>query len=135
MKTSISTCNPVSSWQVAVLYLVLIACDTFSQILFKSASVDVGQASLESWSSFLGFVVALLHQPALAAGLVLLLMAFCCWMLLISRTDLSKAHLISCIAYATVPLCSVYVFSDHISTQQLLGIALITAGAGISSMD
>lgn len=118
-----------------MLYLVLIACDTFSQILFKSASVEVGQASLESWSSLLGFVVALLHQPALAGGLVLLLMAFCCWMLLISRTDLSKAHLISCIAYATVPLCSVYVFSDHISTQQLLGIALITAGAGISSMD
>lgn len=135
MKTSISTCNPVHAWQVAALYLLLIACDTFSQILFKSASVGVGQASLNSWSSFLNFVGALLHQPALAAGLLLLLVAFCCWMLLISRTDLSKAHLISCIAYATVPLCSVYVFSEHISTQQVLGIALITLGAGISSMN
>lgn len=127
--------RPALPWQVVGLYLLLIACDTFSQILFKSASVDVGQASLESWSSFLDFVVALLHQPALAVGLLLLLMAFCCWMLLISRTDLSKAHLISCIAYATVPLCSVYIFADHISTQQMLGITLITVGAGISSMD
>jgi drug/metabolite transporter (DMT)-like permease len=122
-------------WQVAGWYLLLIACDTFSQVLFKSASVDVGPASLENWASFTRFVVALLHQPALGLGLLLLLMAFCSWMLLIARTDLSKAHLISCIAYATVPLCSVYLFSEHISSQQMLGIALITVGAAISSID
>lgn len=127
--------RPNLPWQLAGLYLLLIVCDTLSQILFKSASVGVGQASLENWASFMGFVVALLQQPALGIGLLLLLMAFCCWMLLISRTDLSKAHLISCIAYATVPLCSVYVFSEHISTQQMLGITLITVGAGISSID
>lgn len=135
MKISTSTCRPVSPWQMAGVYLLLIACDTFSQILFKSASVDVGQASLDSWESFLSFVAALLHQPALGGGLLLLLLAFCCWMLLISRTDLSKAHLISCIAYATVPLASVYIFSDHISPQQMMGIALITVGAGVSSID
>lgn len=127
--------RPNLPWQLASLYLLLIVCDTLSQILFKSASVGVGQASLENWASFMEFVVALLQQPALGIGLLLLLMAFCCWMLLISRTDLSKAHLISCIAYATVPLCSVYVFSEHISTQQMLGITLITVGAGISSID
>jgi len=127
--------KPVSSLQLGGCYLLLIICDTFSQILFKSASVDVGQASLESWASFGSFVAALLHQPALGVGLLLLLLAFACWMQLISRTDLSKAHLISCIAYATVPVCSVFIFSDHISPQQMLGISLITVGAGVSALD
>jgi drug/metabolite transporter (DMT)-like permease len=129
------TFNFIKSWQVACLYLVLIACDTFSQILFKAASIDIGPASLSSWASFFGFVEALLFQPTLAAGLLLLLIAFCCWMLLISHADLSKAHLISCTAYATVPLCSVFIFSDYLSNNQLLGILLITLGAAISSIE
>lgn len=130
MKTLTRTSNASVVW----LFSLLIFCDTFSQVLFKMASLEVGAASLESWQSFLAFAGSLLLQPALVGGVMLLLVAFCCWMLLMSRTDLSKAHLISGIAYATVPLVSVYLFAEHLSPSQIMGIGLITLGATISSL-
>lgn len=130
MKILINTFNS----RIAGLYLLLITCDTFSQVLFKAASVDAGTASLESWRGFLDFVLAVLLQPALGAALLLLLIAFGCWMLLIAHTELSKAHLISCIAYATVPVCSVFFFGDQLHTREMIGISLITIGAAISSL-
>lgn len=133
MKTLTSTYNTTASWQWLLVYSVLIVCDTASQCLFKAAALHTGPASLDHWPAFVDFILTMLQQPALLAGVLSLLLAFGCWMWLMARAELSRAHLISCLVYASVPLCSVLLFAESISDTQLLGIALITAGAALSA--
>lgn len=134
MTTWMPPINPTSTRALGLCYGLLIACDTSSQLLFKTAAGHVGAASMQSWPAFLDFIVQLLQQPALLAGGLSLLLAFACWMWLMARAELSQAHLISCLVYATVPLCSVWLFAETVSRQQVLGIALITTGAALSAL-
>ena len=124
--------KPAFAWAIPLLFVLLIACDTFSQVLFKYASLDIGEASLDSWPHFMAFVHGMLRQPAMSLGLLLLLGAFVCWMLLIARIELSRAHLMSCVVYATVPAVSALVFGDVITASQCAGILLISVGAWVA---
>lgn len=121
------------SWDIPAIFLLLLCCDTLSQILFKYASVDIGPAPLSNLGQYFKFVLTLSKQPSIVWGVLLLLVSFLCWMALISRVDLSKAHLVSCIAYATVPGISILFLKESVNHIQILGIALIVAGALIAS--
>jgi multidrug transporter EmrE-like cation transporter len=121
------------SWDILVIFLLLLCSDTLSQVLFKYASVDLGPAPLSDLSQYLRFVFILSRRPSIVFGVLLLLVSFFCWMALISRIDLSKAHLVSCIAYATVPAISILLFKESVNHIQMVGIVSIVAGALIAS--
>lgn len=121
------------SWDIPILFLLLLGCDSFSQVLFKYASVDLGPVSLVSINQYLQFIFNLIRQPQLLFGLLLLVVAFICWMALITKIELSKAHLISCICYGIVPILSVVIFKEKINLSQLIGILVIVIGAIIAS--
>ena len=66
-------------------------------------------------------------------GIIAIVIAFFTWLAVIAKIDLSKAHLITCLAYGTVPLSSMWLLHETVSAKQLIGICLIIAGAFIAS--
>lgn len=123
----------VIHWDIVRLFAVLLCCDTTSQISFKFAADHLGEIPIEDPYALLQYLFHLLHSPWLLLGIVAIVIAFFTWLAVISKVDLSKAHLVSCLAYVTVPLASIFLLKEHVTITQMAGVLLIIAGAYIAS--
>jgi drug/metabolite transporter (DMT)-like permease len=56
-----------------------------------------------------------------------------CWMLAISRLELSHAYPFVSLSFVLVLLLSALFFGESVSTEKLLGVTLIIAGVAVSS--
>jgi len=107
-----------------VLGLALaILLDTAAQLLWKS-----GISALPDSSDLLVLIQAALAHPILLAVLALMLVQFANWMIVLNHADLSFAHAVTSLSYATVALASAFWLEEHIGLLQGLGISLIVAG-------
>ena len=119
-------------WDIVALFAVLLCCDTLSQIFFKIGATSTGEIPLNNFSETLDYVVQLSHNIYVLFGIVSILLAFFTWLAIIAKIDLSKAHLITCLAYGTVPLSSMWLLNETVNTTQLLGICLIIMGTFVA---
>jgi drug/metabolite transporter (DMT)-like permease len=53
---------------------------------------------------------------------------FVCWILLLSRADLSYAQPITALSFVSVAVCSVVFFGEKVGVMRLAGIAMILVG-------
>ncbi len=120
-------------WDIIAMFGVLLCCDTLAQIFFKIGANSNGEIPLNSPQVLFTYVVNLSHNIYVLLGVISIAIAFFTWLAVIAKIDLSKAHLITCLAYGTVPLSSMWLLNEAISTKQLLGICLIILGAFIAS--
>ncbi|BCM26134.1 EamA family transporter [Methyloradius palustris] len=120
-------------WDILALFFILLACDTAAQLFFKLGASHTGEFPIDSLSNILAYIQALGTSPMILAGIVTLAIAFFCWLAIIAKIDLSKAHTITSIAFGTVPLCSVWLLGEHFTALQSLGVILIMLGAYIAS--
>lgn len=119
--------------ELILLFAILLLCDTAAQLLFKRGVTDLGEIPLDTINHLQAYLWNLASNGYVWLGVVSIVTAFFCWLAVISKVDLSKAHLITCSAYATVPVGSVLMLNETISFKQVLGVALICIGAYISS--
>ena len=120
-------------WDIIFMFGVLLCCDTLAQIFFKRAANEVGEIPLSSVQVLLSYLVNLSHSYYVLLGIVSIIIAFLTWLAVIAKIDLSKAHLITCLAYGTVPLSSIWLLNETISIKQFIGICLIISGAFIAT--
>ena len=121
-------------WDIIAMFVVLLCCDTAAQLLFKKATLSVGEIPLDSIKHLIAYLIQLSQNIDIWLGVVAIAIAFFSWLAVISKIDLSKAHLITCLAYGTVPLCSFWLLNELISLKQLTGIIMIAIGAYVASM-
>lgn len=107
---------------------VAIALDTATQLLWKSAVIDLADAPT-LWQ----MAAAAFHQPLFLVVVVMMLGQFLNWMLVLEQSDLSFAHAITALSYVTVAVASVLWLGERVDTVQGLGIALILAGVWLVS--
>jgi len=107
---------------------IAIALDTVTQLLWKVAVIDLGDAT-----SLWQMAMAVLRQPLFLLVLMLMLGQFLNWMLVLKHSDLSFAHAVTALSYATVAVASVVWLGEHVDILQALGIALILAGVWLVS--
>ena len=116
------------------MFVVLLCCDTAAQLFFKKATLNTGEIPLDSFKHLMGYLVQLIQNVDIWLGVVAFAIAFFSWLAVISKIDLSKAHLITCLAYGTVPICSFWLLNELISGMQLTGIIMIVVGAYVASV-
>ena len=110
-------------------YLVLAGITVFSTAgdsLLARGMKDLGNASLHNLPALL---LAILN-PWVAAGILLLLAFFSCYMAALSWADLTYVLPATSLGYVLVALIAHFTFHEEISPTRWLGIALIAAGVG-----
>jgi drug/metabolite transporter (DMT)-like permease len=110
-------------------YLVLAGITVFSTAgdsLLARGMKDLGSLSLQN---FTGLLLAVLN-PWVAAGILLLLAFFSCYMSALSWADLTYVLPATSLAYVLVALVGHFRLHEEISPTRWLGIALIAAGVG-----
>jgi drug/metabolite transporter (DMT)-like permease len=113
----------------AALLSVLLMAGT--QLLFKQAiRLRKGKSS----SSRMAGVLALLLHPLVLLGIASNLLSAGCWLVAMSRLDLSFLFPLLSLNYLLVPLGAAVCFNERISKRRKLGIALVCVGVVVSSL-
>lgn len=123
------------SVQVIVLIVLLLIFDTFAQLAFKIAVTQLGEFPTQNIGVIWHYCLQLATNLYVVCGVLALIFALFSWLTLISKVDLSFAHPMTSLAYATIPLAGTFFLHEPLHWPQTLGIALIVAGVIVISDD
>ena len=102
-----------------------------TQLLFKQAvRARKADSSAPAWRRILG---VLLH-PLVLLGLATNVIGALCWLLALSRLDLSFLFPLLSLNYLLVPLGAAFFFGERISARRGWGIALVCVGVLVSTL-
>ena len=121
--------------QVFVLIALLLLFDTFSQLAFKIAVTQLGEFPTQNISVIWHYCLQLAMNLYVIGGVLALILALFTWLTLISKVDLSFAHPMTSLAYATIPLAGTFFLHESLHWPQMVGIALIVIGVIVISDD
>jgi drug/metabolite transporter (DMT)-like permease len=114
----------------ALLILALIILVTATQLAFKAGSEDVGAGDFD-----LTWLQSSLAQPSVWLAIGLYLLTFAVWLLILQRTDLSRAFPLTSLTYVSVPLLAWLIFGETVSLSRAAGIAMIVAGVALLGLE
>lgn len=80
------------------------------------------------------YVFALLTSPWVISGLMAAFLASVCWMLALTKLDLSRAYPFTALSFILILLSSALLFNDAITPGKLIGTALIIGGVCVIAM-
>lgn len=123
------------SIQVIVLILSLLIFDTFAQLAFKIAVTQLGEFPTQGVSVIWHYCLRLATNLHVIGGVLGLILALFTWLTLIAKVDLSFAHPMTSLVYATIPLAGTFFLNEPLRWHQMLGIALIVVGVMVISDD
>lgn len=107
-----------------------IALTVYAQILVKWRALD--HAPPTSGQKF-EYLRAMYTDPWVLSAFGSALAASVLWSLAIERMPLTLAYPFMALTFALVPLVSVMLFRENLSTIQILGISMIIVGVGLSA--
>lgn len=110
---------------------VSIGLVALTQLLFKQAIRTRRAAPDAGW--FMRIVGLLLH-PWVLLGICSNMLGALCWLIALSRHDLSFLFPLLSLNYLLVPLGAALCFKETVSPRRKLGIALVCLGVLISSL-
>jgi len=113
-------------WWGNLYLLVSVLCAVSSQIMIKSL-LDEVQAVAEGWQA----LQAMLSDGRLfraAAASALLVAGFVCWILCLTKLDLSYAYPIACSSVLIVAFFSAFSLGEAVTPRVWLGTVLILLG-------
>jgi drug/metabolite transporter (DMT)-like permease len=125
-----NTDGATSRLSTRLLWAVFIALSTGTQLAFKWAGNQLAGVEL-GWR----WAAAALTTPAVglaAAGYIAL---FVLWLLILQRTDLTKAFALTGLIYITVPFFGWLLFAEQFGPERIIGIACIIAGVVLMGSD
>jgi multidrug transporter EmrE-like cation transporter len=79
------------------------------------------------------FLGRLLVNPWIVSALAAALLAAMTWMAAMTRLDLSHAYPFLSAVFVVVPLLSVVLFNEPVTTAKIVGLTLVVAGIAIGS--
>lgn len=119
--------HAVARWRGLVplfaAWAVLLVIETLGQVSLKTAGMQVGVFELDRTS-----ILAAVSTPWLWVGLACYLGQFVVWMTILEKSALSVAFSTSAIVFVAIMIASKVVFGDPMSSEKILGSAIIVAG-------
>jgi drug/metabolite transporter (DMT)-like permease len=113
-----------------LLWSVLLACDTGSQLFFK-----LGADGLADLPMGAEWAVRAVTSPWVLAAVGCYLGAFLSWLLILRQSDLSRAFPLSAVAYVTVLLASAVFLGERVDLTRWVGGAVIMLGVMVLGGD
>lgn len=118
---------------MSYLYLALtVVLTVYGQLVIKWQVLAAG-AFPEAPGEKMLFLARLLVNPWIVSALAAALAAALTWMAAMTKLDLSHAYPFQSVVFVLVPLASVLLFHEPLTTPKLIGMALIIAGIVIGS--
>jgi drug/metabolite transporter (DMT)-like permease len=119
--------NRISS---VVLWTLFIVLSTATQLAFKWAGLalhglDFGQLWFDTAA----------RTPAVGLAVAGYIVLFVIWMLILQRTDLTKAFALTGLIYVTVPAFGWLLFDEQLSIERMAGIVCIIGGVILMGRD
>lgn len=111
-----------------VLAGIVIVLMALGQLMFKRVGSDLGAVTGLSDGSLRNSTVLVF-----VAALVLYFGATILWILVLRDLPLSKAYPVMALTYLLVPLGSRFYLGEPLSSDQLLGLALIVGGVALAA--
>ncbi len=118
----------MSYFYVAMTILLTV----YGQIALKWQVGEAGAVPAD-WPGKMRFLGTLLAQPMVLSAFAAAFAAALCWMLAISKLELSHAYPFVSLSFVLVLLLSVQFFGEPLSWAKVLGVALIVAGVAVGS--
>ena len=116
------------AWSMVAATILL---TTYGQLVIK------WQASLNlppyAFAEKMPQVVSLLLRPWVLSALFAAFAASVCWMMAVSRLELSRAYPFMAMNFLLVSLLAVPMFGENLSFNKILGLGLIVAGLIVGS--
>jgi drug/metabolite transporter (DMT)-like permease len=111
---------------VYVLFILLLAIDTFNQVAFKMAGERTAPVTFDA--DWLGRI---LNEPWIGAILAGYLAAFLIYMTLLRDVQIGPAFAASHLELVTVMIVSVMFFGERFTVLQIVGCAAILGGVAL----
>jgi drug/metabolite transporter (DMT)-like permease len=121
------------SWQVVFLIALLLILDTFAQLAFKIAVTKLGEFPTHNLNEIFQYLLKLASNWYVIGGVLALIFALFTWLILIKKVDLSFAHPMTSLVYATIPLSATLWLNEPFHWLQAIGILLIVIGVIVIS--
>jgi len=125
-----TTFLPKSDWKSIMNFLCILATVLFTvygQLVVKWQVAQAGTYPLAT-SERLIFLLKLLLNPWIMSGVAAAFLALLCWMIAMTRFDLSYAYPFMSLAFVFVLILSAIFFHETVTTAKISGILLIIAG-------
>jgi multidrug transporter EmrE-like cation transporter len=106
--------------------------NAIAQLALKAATQRLGVLTPEP-GALLDLGMRIMAQPAVWAGLLCYALSVLCWIVALSRTDVSVAYPFLSIGYVIAALAAWQLFGEVLSTQRVAAIALICTGVVLLS--
>ncbi|HIG43364.1 MAG TPA: hypothetical protein EYQ14_22915 [Gammaproteobacteria bacterium] len=124
----------MSTLQAHMLALATPIFAAISQILMKWQT-SLTKDQLEELDSKLLFLAHFLLRPWVVAAFFFTFLGGITWILAISKLELSQAYPYVAITFIVVPAAGLFIFGETMSTQKLLGSAVVVVGIGLVMVD
>jgi multidrug transporter EmrE-like cation transporter len=115
-----------------IFVLLTVVLTVYGQIVIKWQVLAAGSLPAAAGDRAT-FVAKLLINPWVMSGLGAALVASACWMLAMTKLPLSHAYPFMSLSFVLVLLLSFGIFSEPLTWQKILGVALIVAGVVLGS--
>lgn len=99
----------------------------YGQLVIKWQVLAAGPLPDATGDKFL-FLARLLMNPWIVSALAAALAAAMAWMAAMTRLDLSHAYPFLSTVFVLVPLLSVVLFNEPVTSPKVIGLALVVAG-------
>ena len=110
--------------------LCTVLLTAYGQLVIKWQVLAAG-AFPETPAEQMWFLGRLLINPWIVSALAAALLAAVFWMAVLTKLDLSHAYPFLSTIFVLVPLASIMLFSEPVTTFKIVGMALIVAGVAI----
>lgn len=109
-----------------------IALTVYGQLVLKWRVSGAGDLPV-AFSGKLAYLFRLLFDPFVMSTIISVFLASLCWMMALSKFELSHAYPFMSAAFVMVIFLSALFFNESISWQKLIGLLLIVAGIVVTS--
>jgi len=119
------------------ILLLLIASDileTAVHFFFKKSTFGSSQGQVTDLASMSDFLRVTFSSPFLWAGLLTVAAVFIIWSMILSKIDLSVAVPIASFSYILIPLVSIILLHEQISTLRWVGVFFVLSGVILVSL-
>lgn len=104
---------------------------TYGQLVVKARSIAIAAKGASSRSDYL---ITMFTDLGVISGLAAAVVASAFWTLAIQRTSLGVAYPFMALTFFIVPVGSVLLFGERLSTLQVVGLVTIVVGVTVSTV-
>jgi len=113
------------------VYLTVVLT-VFSQLIVKWRVSRAGALPAD-WPHRLTFLFGLLCDPWILSGVISTFLAGLCWMLAMTKVELSYAYPFIGLVFVLILISSSLLFHEAVTTAKVIGVLLVIAGILVAS--